>query len=84
MARFYLHLIDANDNFLDPTGFDAANSEAALKQCRFAAGQLLLDEIVTGNVRVSFMLCLDDASGNRIATLPVQAMADPIWIKNET
>ena len=73
MQRFYIDIEYAHGCCRDEEGFDADGTESALHMARRAAGEIILEKLTLGEDIMSFTLCLDDAQGERLATLPVTA-----------
>jgi hypothetical protein len=73
MRRFYMHFVDEHGSATDEEGFEAADADAARMVGMTAAGAIVADAMANGQSNVAFMLCLDDSSRRRLATLPVTA-----------
>jgi hypothetical protein len=71
MPQFYMHFIDGNLNATDTEGFSAEDADAALLVGLAAAGAIIAEEMARGRMAIAFTLCLDDADGKRLGTLPV-------------
>lgn len=77
MPRFYLHLEDGDGSCLDEEGFDAVGLSEAWAIIATHCWGFLAFECSKGISLVSFYLCLDDAKGKRLATVPIQASIGP-------
>jgi hypothetical protein len=85
MPQFYMHFIGGNLNATDTEGFSAEDADAALLIGVTAAGAIIAEEMSRGRMAIAFTLCLDDADGNRLGTLPVAAscaaFSSPVFTK---
>jgi hypothetical protein len=77
MARFFLHLEDSQGGCIDVEGFHAVDNAQAWAIMRQAAADIVGEEFSSGFSPVSFVLCLDDEAGRRIAALPIKASLGP-------
>lgn len=77
MPHYYLHLEEDEGCCRDGEGFDAPDYAGAMVIVRRAAADILHEEIYGGAPVVASYLCLDDAVGNRLATLPTRAALGP-------
>lgn len=68
---------DAQGGCTDVEGFQAVDNAQAWAIMRQAAADIIGEEVSSEFSPVSFHLCLDDASGFRIATIPISASFGP-------
>jgi hypothetical protein len=71
MPNYQLHLENHPGELDHRETFDAADIQSAIRHALRVAARLISADMHRGMVAVSFNLCLDDETGERVRTMPV-------------